>query len=302
MNTLLMTSGNLFTLLYLFLPFLFSCQPSDCRDSPDVSGIEVNSPFVRWDEALFEAQSKQDIENLLQQYPDFTQKYLSRSQYPHDSVLVNELYRLIHNPSIDSLYQQVQQTFGDAEDLQSEFTEAFQHLKYYYSDFTPPPVFVTFSGLGTLGNDLLVSDSLIVVSLEFFLGSTARYRPQAYDYQLHRYQPQFIVPSCMLLYSNRFNRTDAEDQTLLAEMVYYGKSYYFVSQILPCVPDSTIIEAMRLQWSRLKQVVEPSGAVSFAALLEHPERFRGRRVGVLISGGNVDLASACALFASQKDA
>ncbi len=54
-------------------------------------------------------------------------------------------------------------------------------------------------------------------------------------------------------------------------------------------PDSTIIEAMRLQWSRLKQVVEPSGAVSFAALLEHPERFRGRRVGVLISGGNVDL-------------
>ena len=55
------------------------------------------------------------------------------------------------------------------------------------------------------------------------------------------------------------------------------------------VPDSTIVEAMRLQWSRMKQVVEPSGAVSFAALLEHPERFVGRRVGVVISGGNVDL-------------
>jgi threonine dehydratase len=55
------------------------------------------------------------------------------------------------------------------------------------------------------------------------------------------------------------------------------------------VPDSTIIEAMRLQWSRMKQVVEPSGAVSFAALLEHPERFAGRRVGIVVSGGNVDL-------------
>jgi threonine dehydratase len=44
-----------------------------------------------------------------------------------------------------------------------------------------------------------------------------------------------------------------------------------------------------LQWTRLKTVVEPSGAVSLAGLLEHPERFRGRRVGVLISGGNVDL-------------
>ena len=55
------------------------------------------------------------------------------------------------------------------------------------------------------------------------------------------------------------------------------------------VPDSRIVEAMRLQWSRMKQVVEPSGAVSFAGLLEYPERFRGRRVGVIISGGNVDL-------------
>lgn len=54
------------------------------------------------------------------------------------------------------------------------------------------------------------------------------------------------------------------------------------------VEDSTIIDAMKLQWTRLKTVVEPSGAVSFAALLEHPERFRGRRVACVISGGNVD--------------
>ncbi len=55
------------------------------------------------------------------------------------------------------------------------------------------------------------------------------------------------------------------------------------------VQDDTIIEAMKLQWSRMKTVVEPSGAVSFAAALEHPERFRGRRVACVISGGNLDL-------------
>lgn len=55
------------------------------------------------------------------------------------------------------------------------------------------------------------------------------------------------------------------------------------------VTDANIVAAMRLQWSRLKTVVEPSGAVSFAALLEHPERFRGRRVVTVISGGNLDL-------------
>ncbi|MFV0275676.1 MAG: pyridoxal-phosphate dependent enzyme [Parahaliea sp.] len=55
------------------------------------------------------------------------------------------------------------------------------------------------------------------------------------------------------------------------------------------VEEATIVSAMRLQWTRLKTLVEPSGAVSFAALLEHPERFRQRRVGVVISGGNIDL-------------
>ncbi|WP_116368430.1 pyridoxal-phosphate dependent enzyme [Parahaliea mediterranea] len=55
------------------------------------------------------------------------------------------------------------------------------------------------------------------------------------------------------------------------------------------VEEESIVKAMRLQWTRLKSLVEPSGAVSFAALLEHPERFRDRRVGVVISGGNVDL-------------
>jgi threonine dehydratase len=55
------------------------------------------------------------------------------------------------------------------------------------------------------------------------------------------------------------------------------------------VEEESIVAAMRLQWTRLKTVVEPSGAVSFAAVLEHPERFRGRRAALVISGGNVDL-------------
>ncbi len=55
------------------------------------------------------------------------------------------------------------------------------------------------------------------------------------------------------------------------------------------VEDRTIVEAMRLQWTRLKTVVEPSGAVTFAGLLEHPEQFRGRKTVAIISGGNLDL-------------
>jgi len=55
------------------------------------------------------------------------------------------------------------------------------------------------------------------------------------------------------------------------------------------VNEETIVRAMRLLWERMKLVVEPSGAVPLAAVLEHPEHFADRRIGLIISGGNVDL-------------
>jgi threonine dehydratase len=53
--------------------------------------------------------------------------------------------------------------------------------------------------------------------------------------------------------------------------------------------EAAIIEAMRLIWTSMKIIVEPSGAVPLAAMLQHPEAFAGRRVGMILSGGNVDL-------------
>jgi threonine dehydratase len=55
------------------------------------------------------------------------------------------------------------------------------------------------------------------------------------------------------------------------------------------VSDAEVVSAMRLMWTELRVVVEPSSATTLAALLRYPERFAGRRVGVVITGGNVDL-------------
>lgn len=53
--------------------------------------------------------------------------------------------------------------------------------------------------------------------------------------------------------------------------------------------DDEVVAAMRLLWGRLKQVVEPSAAIALAVVLKHPEHFAGKRVGLILSGGNVDL-------------
>lgn len=57
------------------------------------------------------------------------------------------------------------------------------------------------------------------------------------------------------------------------------------------VTEKGIVDAMRLVWERMKIIIEPSSAVPVAAILEHPQYFEGKRVGVIISGGNVDLDS-----------
>lgn len=57
------------------------------------------------------------------------------------------------------------------------------------------------------------------------------------------------------------------------------------------VSEESIVRAMRLIWERMKLVVEPSSAVPIAAITEHQAYFKGKKVGVIISGGNVDLDS-----------
>ena len=53
--------------------------------------------------------------------------------------------------------------------------------------------------------------------------------------------------------------------------------------------EETITRAMRLLWERAKLLVEPSAAVPLAAILDHPNQFSGRNIGIILSGGNVNL-------------
>jgi len=55
------------------------------------------------------------------------------------------------------------------------------------------------------------------------------------------------------------------------------------------VTEESIVRAMRLVWERMKIIIEPSAAVTLAAVMEKPHEIPGRRLGLIFSGGNVDL-------------
>lgn len=69
-------------------------------------------------------------------------------------------------------------------------------------------------------------------------------------------------------------------------------TWHFVSNFVTDVQTASeqeIIAAMKLTWQRMKMVIEPSCAVPLAVILRNPEVYRGKRVGVIITGGNVDM-------------
>ncbi|MGA7306466.1 MAG: pyridoxal-phosphate dependent enzyme, partial [Rhodothermales bacterium] len=67
------------------------------------------------------------------------------------------------------------------------------------------------------------------------------------------------------------------------------------------VSDAAIVDAMRFLWTRMKLVVEPTGALALAALFESRVDVATKRVGIVISGGNIDLVQACRLFTTGPE-
>jgi gliding motility-associated lipoprotein GldB len=218
----------------------FSCKEQiDCEQQPDVSSLDINVDIQRLDHQLFSLKSKEDIQSFLNKNPVFADYFVFKKDYEHDSILINQLHKLINDPYMDTLYNETQLIFQDIEFLKSDFERAFKNIKYYYPDFQPPVIQTVITGFG---NDLYVSDTLVIVGLDFFLGEDSKYKPTTIpQYILKRYSNKSIVSSVVLLMSDKFNKTNLSDNTMLAEMLYYGKAYYFTKRMIPCIADSLLV-------------------------------------------------------------
>ena len=72
-----------------------------------------------------------------------------------------------------------------------------------------------------------------------------------------------------------------------------------VSEVLTAT-DPGVVEAMRFAFERMKLVLEPSGACALAALMQHREQFKGQRVGITLSGGNIGIDRFVALITGAE--
>jgi hypothetical protein len=219
--------------------FLACKTDSKNESASDLGSVEVKVYTENLDEALFACKSVQEVQSFLDKHPYLSDWYFTDAPVAK-SELPAHLFQILQNKDFRAFKMQLDSIIGDRNaSIVNPLKESFQQIAKYYPEFKAPEV--KFMVTGFAGNDLYISDSLIVIGLDYFGGPKAMYRPDVYDYQLRRYQKEYIVPSIIFFMSNKYNHINASDRTLLADMIGYGKGYEFVKQVMPNTPDSLIL-------------------------------------------------------------
>lgn len=151
--------------------------------------------------------------------------------------LDRENFNTLKNPYVDTLYQEINQLVNVSE-IRFDLDRAYKRLITHFPDFEVPKIEMIYSGFG---RDIFISDSLLIIGIDYYLGEEASFRPNVYDYIKARLTPDHLVPQVMQFTSLQFNQTKNQKRSLLEEMIYYGKALEFASEMLPCEPKHLIM-------------------------------------------------------------
>ncbi|MFD2203700.1 gliding motility lipoprotein GldB [Shivajiella indica] len=237
-----MSSKNILALTFTFFSIILtSCkkESQDCVLDKEILAVEINLDLERLEDKFYKAQETGEILYLLESYPEFAENYLQVSLYGSREKFADELIQGNQDTLMMALYEEVNKEFKDMSGLEEDLLTAFKYIKYYFPEFKIPKVYTFVSGFAS---DIYIDKDILVIGLDYFLPFEHRFQPPDLpQYITKRYQREYIVPMVVTAISSQFNKTDLNQNSLLAEMIYYGKAYHFTKSILPCTPDEYII-------------------------------------------------------------
>ncbi|AMR28979.1 hypothetical protein A0257_18995 [Hymenobacter psoromatis] len=214
-------------------------EEGGCRPDPASGAPAVALPLRHLERSFFQIKNSAEGLQFMRANPVFAQYYLQAGQAPPDT-LATALAQLATNPALQKLSQQTAKAFADSAALRQNMAAMFGRVKYYFPDFKAPAVAATYVS-GLMGKDIFINDNLLVISLDWFAGPQASYRPDLPQYMLRRYRPANVLPTLALAVSSKYNKHQLTATSMLDQMVDQGKRLYFAGQVLPCTPDSLLI-------------------------------------------------------------
>lgn len=206
----------------LFLLFISCNQKS--KIEKEVENIPVQIKVVRFEKDFFECKPT-EFQNLKKEYPFF---------FPageDDAVWLEKM----QNPLWQELYAEVEKKYSNFDKQTTELEELFKHMKYYFPTIITPTVY-TVIGEMDYNNKAIYANDKLIIALELYLGKEHKFY-EFPEYLKQNFNERQMMPDVVSSFSMRTN-PPSKDQSLLAEMVYYGKELYLKDILLPNYTDA----------------------------------------------------------------
>lgn len=229
------------SIIVIYSLFFVSTRTPLTHTTTYVNDIENSCVIERLEQQLFAAKNEEQIISLLMQHMLFSREFLN-IQYTDQGAyqeISKALFSMCKDPIALEIYEESKQQFDDLSHIKNDLLLAFSKLIRYYPNIKVPPIYTIITGMQ---QDLYVSKNLIVIGLDCFLGKNPKFSLHNIPkYSADTYNTDSIVCKIMLLYIQQFNAVNKNDKTLLAEMLYYGKNFFLIKDILPDLPEHVIL-------------------------------------------------------------
>lgn len=208
---------------FLFCCIFWSCDKKTAVEKA-VEEIPLDIKVERFDQVFFESKP-QELQKIKKAFPVFFPKEVP------DSVWTNKM----QNPLWRELYSEVQKKYSDIEPVRSELVTLFKHIKHYFPK-TKTPKAVTVIAEMDYNTKAIYADSLVILSLELYLGKAHRFY-EFPKYIKQNFEQRQMMPDLVSSFATT-KINFGKDKTLLSQMVYYGKQLYLKDLLLPAYSDA----------------------------------------------------------------
>jgi gliding motility-associated lipoprotein GldB len=226
----------------LILLFIYMLSAGCEENGKQVSDAVLNTPVEirlnRFDVA-FDQMETEGLPALKANYP-----YLFPEQYP-DSIWLAK-----HRDSLQrEIRAEVRQAFSNFKPLTAELEILFKHIRYYFPEESLPEI-TTLTNDVDYHNRVILTDSLLLISLDNYLGADHRFYSNMDRYIAKELDSRYLSSDVATAFARRWVPFPAE-RSFIAQMIYYGKILYLKDLLLPLASDAVKIgyDDAELQWA-----------------------------------------------------
>ncbi len=220
---------------FLMLVFFQSCKKE--RQIPDdIAAIPVKLQVERFDQRFAQA-TADSIPKLINQFP-----YLFPEQYD-----IAFWQGKLKDTLQVALNREVEKEFPDFETEREDLEMLFKHIEYYYPK-TPLPTVVTVTSDVDYRNSVILTDTLLIVALDTYLGSAHKFYGGIQRYLVQNFNKEQIDVDVASAFAEKILGNRPQGRRFLDEIIFQGKRLYLMQHLLSLKDPNAVMGYTEEQW------------------------------------------------------